>query len=298
MAFAPLPIMNNPRVLLVVIAALALACGFLAYEVVTQNDTIEQVEASNDELELERESLLFDLEKMRFSYDTLKTENTLMINEIADQRAQIDELMTRVKNSNWSLSKARKEAETLRSIMQGYVVTIDSLNQLNVALLEENEQMRDQVETVEKRNRDLRERQENMEEIITTGQVLQAAGFQAVGLRILDSGKQRETNRANRTDMIRLCFTLLENRIAEPGSKQLHLQVLSSDGAVLQPGTGIESNTPSGTPVSASRLIDYAKERLDACIFFTPPGILAEGIYNIRLLEGDEVIGETDIELR
>jgi hypothetical protein len=290
--------MNNPRVLLVVIAALVLACGYLAYQVVDQTETIEQVETENTELERERESLLFDLEKMRFSYDTLKTENAMMLSEIADQRAQIDELMSRVKNSNWSLSKARKEAETLRSIMQGYVVTIDSLNQLNVALLRENEEMRDQVETVEERNRDLRARQENMEEIISTGKVLQAAGLQAVGLRILSGGKQRESDRAARTDMIRLCFTLLENRIAEPGNKTLHLQVQSSDGAILRPGTGIEPNTPSGTPVSATRIIDYAKERIDACIFFTPPGEMAEGIYLIRLLEGDQVIGETDLELK
>jgi hypothetical protein len=289
--------MNNTRALLVVIAALALICGYLAVQVVNQTDAIETIEESNSNLELEKETLLFDLEKMRFSYDTLKTENSMMISEIADQRAQIDELMSRVKNSNWSLSKARKEAETLRTIMQGYVATIDSLNQLNVALIRENEQMRGQVENVEKRNRDLRERQDNMEEIISTGQVLQAAEIQAVGLRILGSGKQRETTRASRTDMIRLCFTLLENRIAEPGNKTLHLQVLSSDGAVLQPGTGIAPNTPSGTPVSATRIIDYAKERLDACIFFTPPAQLMEGVYLLRLLEGDQIIGEADIEL-
>lgn len=290
--------MNNNRVLLVVIATLALACGFLGYQVFTQNKTIELVETANDDLELEKESLLFDLEKMRFSYDTLKTENSLMLSEIADQRAQIDALMTRVKNSNWSLDKARKEAETLRTIMQGYVATIDSLNQLNIALIEENEEMRDQVQTVEQRNRNLQERQENMEAIISTGKVLQAAELGAVGLRILSGGKQRETNRASRTDMIRLCFTLLENRIAEPGAKTLHLQVVASDGAVLQPGTGIETNTATGTPVSATRVIDYAKERIDACIFFTPPAQLAEGVYLIRLLEGDEVIGETDIELK
>ena len=290
--------MNNNRALLVVIAALALACGFLGYQVFTQSKTIEQVETANDDLEMERETLLFDLEKMRFSYDTLKTENSLMLSEIADQRAQIDNLMTRVKNSNWSLAKARKEAETLRTIMQGYVATIDSLNQLNLALIEENEQMRDQVETVEDRNRKLQERQENMEAIITTGKVLQSTDLQAVGLRIMSGGKQRETNRAARTDMMRLCFTLLENRIAEPGQKTLHLQVVTSGGAVLQPGTGIDPNTAAGTPVSATRVIDYAKEQLDACIFFTPPAEMAEGVYLVRLLEGDEVIGETDIELR
>ena len=44
--------MNNPRVLFVVIASLALACGYLAYKVVTQTETIEQVESSNEALEL------------------------------------------------------------------------------------------------------------------------------------------------------------------------------------------------------------------------------------------------------
>ena len=97
-----------------------------------------------------------------------------MLAEIADQRGQIDRLMTRVKNGNWELGKVKKEAETLRSIMKGYVATIDSLNQLNLALIDENDQMRARVEAIQERNANLVERQ-NMEEMIVAGQTLQAA---------------------------------------------------------------------------------------------------------------------------
>ena len=49
--------------------------------------------------------------------------------------------------------------------MKGYIGTIDSLNQLNVALLDENGH-ESQMEAVSQENADLVERQENMEEML------------------------------------------------------------------------------------------------------------------------------------
>ena len=73
-----------------------------------------------------------------FSYDTLQTENTVLMAEMAAQKSQIEDLLKKVKDKDWSVSKLKKETNTLREIMKGYVVTIDSLNQLNQALMAEN----------------------------------------------------------------------------------------------------------------------------------------------------------------
>ena len=288
--------MDSKRLLIIVSASLALACAILGYHLTQRNAEITRVEGSNEVLTLERNQVLFDLEKLRFSYDTLSTKNTLMLAEIADQRAQIQGLVTQVKNGNWSLAKAKKEAETLRTIMKGYVATIDSLNQLNLALIGENDQMRARVEEVQERNADLVVRQENMEEIITTGQTLQAAEIVAQGIRLLDSGRQRETSRASRADMIRVCFTLLENRIATAGNKTLHLQVMDESGVVLI-GSQTNDRSSSDLAISASRVLEYNNMRLEACIFYMPAGELGEGIYTIRVLEGDEIVGETQLVL-
>ena len=215
-----------------------------------------------------------------------------MIAEIAAQRDRIDDLITQVKNGNWALSKAKKESETLRSIMKGYIATIDSVNQLNIALTEENLAIKEQFEEVKDRNDKLERRQVNMEEIIAAGQVLQCSEINAVGVRLLSSGRQRETTRADRADMIKVCFTLLENAIAESGNKNLYLNVLSPDSNLLV--------FEQGADFSAKRNVDYANDRLDACIFYTADEAaeLASGMYQIEVLEENVVIGSTVMELR
>jgi len=288
--------MDSQRILIAVSAVLAFICLFLGLQLYQKGETIETIEGDNATLTLERDQVLFDLEKLRFSYDTLSTENALMLAEIADQRGQIDRLMTRVKNGNWELGKVKKEAETLRSIMKGYVATIDSLNQLNLALIDENDQMRARVEAIQERNANLVERQQNMEEMIVAGQTLQAAEASATGIRVLSNGRQRDTDRASRTSMVKVCFTLLENRIAEAGTKTLHLQVVNEAGEVLA-GEQTERTTANGTPISATRQVDYNNDRVEACIFYIPEGSLSEGAYVIQLLEGDEAIGSAQLVL-
>ena len=288
--------MDHQRILIVVSAVLAFLCLFLGLQLYQKGETIEIIEEDNATLTLERDQVMFDLEKLRFSYDTLSTENALMLAEIADQRGQIDRLMTRVKNGNWELGKVKKEAETLRAIMKGYVATIDSLNQLNLALIDENDQMRARVEAIQERNANLVERQQTMEEMIVAGQTLQAAEASATGIRLLSNGRQRDTDRASRTNMVKVCFTLLENRIADAGTKTLHLQVMNEAGEVLA-GEQTSGNTSAGTPVSATRTVDYNNERVEACIFYIPSGALSDGAYLINLLEGEETIGSAQLVL-
>lgn len=288
--------MESRRILILVSAALAFLCLFLGLQLYQKMEAVTEAESDNAALTLDRDQVMFDLEKLRFSYDTLSTENALILAEIADQRAHIDKLVTQVKNGNWELGRVKKEAETLRSIMKGYVATIDSLNQLNLALIDENDQMRARVEAVQNRNSSLVERQQNMEEMIVAGQTLQAAETSAQGIRLVSNGRQRETTRATRTSMVKVCFTLLENRIAEAGPKTLHLQVTNEQGQVLA-GEQSELTNSEGTPISATRVIDYNGERIEACVFYIPSTELPTGAYVIRILEGNESIGSAQLVL-
>ena len=279
-----------------VVAVLALILAYLGYQLSAKNNTIGLLNSDNAGLTLEKDQLILDLEKMRFSYDTLETENSMMVAELAAQQDRIDGLLTKVKNGYWEVAKLKKEAETLRSIMKGYIGTIDSLNQLNVALLDENLAMKEQMEAVSKENADLVERQENMEDMLEAGQTLQTSALQPSGVRMLSSGRQRDTDRADRSDMLRVCFTILENRIAPVGDKTLHLKITDSSGNVLP-------NEDGNTEFSASRTIDYARERLDACIFYDHPDEGAEEIYRpgtylVEILEGPTVIGSTEFSVR
>ncbi len=278
---------------LLLIGALALICVFLGANLYIKTNDLKELSVDYDQLELSKEQVVFDLEKMRFSYDTLQTENELLLAEIAAQQDKIDGLITKVKNGNWALAKAKKESETLRTIMKGYIVTIDSLNQLNMALTEENIAMKERVEEVQGRNDQLVQRQENMEEIIAAGRQLQTTEVNAMGVRVTSSGRQRVVTRSSKTDIIKICFTLLENAIAETGNKNINLKVFGPEGSLLYSEDGDDV-------YSVKREVDYAKDRLTTCMFFTvsEEARLVPGIYELEIYEEDVVIGNTQLELR
>lgn len=283
----------NPKQSLIAIVVLAVICLFLGVQLFLGGKKIDELSGDYSRLEMDKEQVVFDLEKIRFSYDTLEIENSMMLAEISAQRDKINGLITSVKNGNWELGKAKKEAATLRVIMKGYIVTIDSINQLNQALTEENTAMRDRVKEVQVRNEKLEERQENMEEIIEVGRILQCTEINVEGIRILSSGRQRETTRADRVEMIKVCFTLLENKISEPGNKVLNLRITDLEGNVLL------SNNESG--YSATRNVDYSNDRLDACVFYsvdTETNALISGEYVIEIFEKDALIGSSIMQLR
>jgi hypothetical protein len=54
-----------------------------------------------------------------------------------------------------------------------------------------------------------------------------------------NNGKQVETDRAKKAEMVKCCFTLGENKVTSAGDKVLYMRVISPDGKVL-PST--ESN--------------------------------------------------------
>ena len=290
--------MEQRSVYLVIIATLALGVGYLGYQVSEQGATIEGQSEEIDSGNMEREVLELDLQRIRFSYDTLQIENSLMMAEMAAQRSEIEGLISKVRDRNYSVSKLKKEAGTLRKIMKGYVVTIDSLNQANIALQLERDDMANQVVQVEERNADLRRRQDNMEDIIEAGQILQAMDLTPMAIRVATTGSQRETTRAKRAEMIKTCFTLLENRIAEKGQRTLFLEVIHPDGRLLPPGDRSPVAMPGGVPASAARVLDYNGDRVEACIFFNASEPFEAGVYTVHLVDDGERIATTDLILR
>lgn len=294
--------MNN-KAYLGIIVVLLLVCAYLGYSLTQSQDTVETKTEENEALEIERRELELDLQKMRFSYDTLQTENSLLMAEMADQRMQIEDLLDKVKNKNWSISKLKKETETLREIMKGYISTIDSLNQLNQALMAENSQMKERVQNVESENEELLERQQNMEGLIATGQILQTTAPTADAIKLRNNGKQRSVNRANNAEMLKACFTIMENRIAKPGEKELYMRIIDPSGKTLPNPNGnltLEFAEEGTQQYSVARTIDYNNQRMDVCIFYTvPEGMELEGgDYKMFVYEGPHKIGTIDLSLR
>ena len=128
---------NRTNKLLIVSNVILLGlCLFLLWENNRNKGRIVLQEHSISQLSDERTELEHELEEMLAEYSEMKTSNEGLQHELESERAKIEELLVKVKNGNWEIHKLKKEAASLREIMKGYIVTIDSLNTLNQNLID------------------------------------------------------------------------------------------------------------------------------------------------------------------
>ncbi|MBK9195753.1 MAG: hypothetical protein KA230_00565 [Flavobacteriales bacterium] len=264
------------------------------------SNTVEQQQEQIASISDDKDNVTKLLEDMLVQYDTLSTENEQLTAEMAAQKQQIEDLMTKVKNGNYSLSKAKKEAETLRKIMKGYVVTIDSLNQANLALQADKANLTNELGVVSGEKAALEEKSRSQEEIISRGAVLHTTAISAGALFLRDSGKQVDTERAKRAEMVKCCFTLGVNTVTSAGAKTLYMRIISPDGSVLPASDGnnrFQFNGVEGE-YSAKREMDYANAPVDVCVFWTATGEMKSGHYNVEIYENKALVSKTGFDLK
>jgi len=112
--------------------------GVLVYMVNEQKQIVIQKEEIIKTVFVEKDNVKADLLTLKTDFENLHTNNTKLQADIDEKKAQIEELLKQAdkhKGDAYMISKLRKEAETLRAIMQGYVHTIDSLNTLDKKLI-------------------------------------------------------------------------------------------------------------------------------------------------------------------
>jgi len=295
---------NKKQVIIIVLlAVLCLVFGILYFT--TEQKVVEKTE-SISALEIEQLQLKNDLQEMLIQYDTITVSNDRMSAEIMGQQEQIKELLKQMekhKDDAYIIHKLKKEAGTLREIMKGYIHTIDSLNTLNIDLRKDNQFLAEELSETKSMAQNLETTKKDLEKIVATGSVLQARGMTSQGVRVRNNGSQTEVNRANRTEIIKTCTEIGENRISPKGKKTIYLRIISPDGVVLPSNDGensqFEFNGVSGK-YSVKRQIDYDNAAMDLCIFYTVDveAGLQSGKFIVEMYEAGTLIGKTDFDLK
>lgn len=286
--------------LLLLVVLLLISNVVMLWMLMQRNKEVTRSQQQVENLAGEKENVTHLLENMLASYDTLKTENEQITTEMEAQRDQIEQLLDQVKRGNYDLSKVKKEAETLRRIMKGYVVTIDSLNQANQLLTAENVTIRQELGEVLGQREALQTKAVDLEGKIAKGSVLHATTISAGALFMRNNGKQVDTDRAKKAEMVKSCFTLGENRVASAGDKTLYLRVISPDGKVLPAGDPDNRFSFNGVEgeFSARREVNYQNQPVDICIFWNGTQELKTGQYIVEVYEGQGLVAKTSFNLK
>ena len=301
------------------IAALVVAVAFMGYKISSANKALTDCEQTNKTLEEDMaglsdmmsnyagnmsNDLKQDFKNMLKTYDQLKAKDASQADSINVQKAKIQDLLNQL-NSNKKFSarqlyNMRKENETLRNIMKGYVKQIDSLFTLTTQLNADLESKTSELNETSTQRDEYKTQAEIASEKVKKGSKLQAYGFKSTGLRMKLNSTTEETNKAKNTTMVKSSFTIGENAIASPGRKYVYMQIVSPDGRTLQSKSSNTVQTDNGSiAYSDKKEIDYNNQSIDVAIFYNQENQeFTKGTYKVKIYCDGQLIGTDSFTLK
>lgn len=251
------------------------------------------------DLNVEKEDLTNQLLTLQNDYSTLSTTNEEINAELTVEKEKVEQLIERIQKTEATnrtkIRQYEKELGTLRSIMKNYIVQIDSLNTLNVALRKDAAEAREQAKESKKQYEDLKQTTEEYAKQVSAGAVVKGRGIVLTAI----NSSNKPTDRSSRVEKLKTCLSLIENTIAEKGPKVIYIRVKGPDGIVMA-GDQQRIFALDGEEMiySASREVDYQGEEVEICIYFANPQGFTKGVYTVDVYSAETKLGTADMVLR
>ncbi|HPK05783.1 MAG TPA: hypothetical protein PK908_07810 [Bacteroidales bacterium] len=290
---------------IIVIAALALLAIILVFFLVKNSNKVSDLQA---EKEAQRLAFQYELDSLLTEHEAIKTEYGNLTELLAEKDSVIQANAVEIKqllDTQWEYVKIQRKLERLRVISQGYLHQMDSLFTLNRELQAENEEVKAKYEYERSLTKELQKDKETLIEKVEEAAILRAYNIKATPFNLKGAhNKESETDRARRTDLIRVCFSLAENNIAPSGMKDVYLRIARPDNMILVAGLGDDYSFVFNGNVlqySAMRQVDYQNAELKVCadwINRNKAEPMQTGVYVVNVFHGDNEIGQTSFTLK
>lgn len=214
-------------------------------------------EEQNTLLQRDAESLVKELEDLKDRNDTMMVkyqEAVVMLEQLQKEKTY---------NYN-ELARYKREVETLRGVMKGYLRQIDSLNTINSNLQAQNVAYKKEISTAQLRADVAEERADELGAKVRIGSVIRASGIRIVAL----NDKSKEVRNVKRASRLRVDFELTANELAEPGEKKVYIRITPPDGYVLMQDDLFFTFEGEEMDASAVRKVDYQNQSVPVSIFY------------------------------
>lgn len=309
---------SNGILLLVVIVLISIS-AYLAFSLTKKNKELNTCSNANKVLEADingmnemmsgyvgnlSHDLKSDFQQMLNTYDALKVKDSTQALQVQEQKTKIQSLINQL-NSGKKLSAQqiytlKKENETLRNIMKGYVKQIDSLNTMNVKLSSDLETKKQELHLTSNERDQFKAQAEESATLVKKGSKLTALGFNSGALRMKMNNTTEPTNKAKSAVQLKSGFTISANSLSKAGKKIIYLQITDPESKILQAKESYVINTDAGSvPYSDKKEIDYNNENLDVTIYYDlKEGEALKGNYKVKIICEGQTIGTDSFTLK
>ncbi|MCD0468583.1 hypothetical protein [Flavobacterium sp. JAS] len=287
---------NNNSSLKAIIAVLAvLLIGSLVYIFKLSSDT-EVVKTELTSTMTEKESVMKDLQELKATYDAAIAENTSMSDELIQERDKVVALMDDLNKSKGDVSKYRSQVQAMQGKMKTLVAENDELKKQNGVLTVQRDSTVTVLGESKKYNEVLVGQNEELAKTVEKGAKLSVLNTKTAAYKLKSSGKQIETDKASRADVLKVSFTIAENQIAKSGDKTYYVQVIDSKNNVLGEKK-TETFGDNTLTYSFKTTVKYENKTVNVSEDL-PGKDFAKGAYFINVFDNDELVSKTSFNLR
>ncbi len=284
--------MDKSKKLVLVIVLLVLVIGgvsFYAFRQAKENKEMSELFAV-EKMEMENEYTTFATQ-----YDELQVQinNDSLREKLESEKLKTQRLLEelrQVKTSNAAeIMRLKKELQTVRAVMRSYVAQIDSLNRLNQALAEENQEVKQKYNRAALQITNLSQEKKTLNEKVTL-----AAQLDATAIRIDPRNKRgKSSKKVKEVKKIAISFTIVKNITAQTGERILYIRIAKPDNDVL---TKSNDNTFTyenrSLAYSIKKYIEYTGEEQDVTVYWDVEEYLPAGTYHVYIFADGTLIGQ------
>ena len=268
--------MDKSKKLIIVIILLVVIIGgvsFYAFHQAKENKEMSELFAV-EKLEMENEYTTFATQ-----YDELQIQinNDSLREKLESEKLKTQRLLEelrQVKTSNAAeIMRLKKELKTVRAVLRTYVIQIDSLNKLNQALAEENQEVK---------------------------QKYTQAQLDARGISVEPRNKRGKTaKKVKDVKKIAISFTIVKNITAKTGERTLYIRIAKPDNDIL---TKNASNTfpyeNRNLVYSIKKYIEYTGEEQNVTVYWDVEEYLPAGTYHVYIFADGTMIGQQAFSMK
>ncbi len=282
---------KSKKQVIVIILLIVLIGGisFYAFRQTKENKEMSELFAV-EKLEMENEYTTFATQ-----YDELQVQinNDSLREKLESEKLKTQRLLEelrQVKTSNAAeIMRLKKELNTVRAVLRSYVVQIDSLNKLNQALTEENQEVKQKYTQAARQITNLSEEKKSLNEKVTL-----AAQLDATSIVVDPRNKRGKTSKkVSEVKKIAITFTIVKNITAQTGDRTLYIRIAKPDNDVL---TKSKDNTNPyenrNQAYSKKKYIEYTGEEQNVTVYWDVEEYLPAGTYHVYIFADGALIGQ------
>ena len=289
---------NNSNLKAVIAILAVLLIGSLVYIFKMTSDAKAQQTELTKTIS-EKDAVMKDLEELKATYDAAIAENTSMSDELIAEREKVVNLLADLKKSKGdaaSMAKYKSQYFALETKMKGLMQENEALKKANETLTTQRDSTVMVLGEAKKYNEVLVGQNEELAKTVEVASKLSVLNLKTAAYKLRSSGKQIETDKASRADILKVSFMIAENQIAKSGDKTYYVQVIDSKNNVLGEKK-TESFGSNSLTYSFVTTVKFQNKTVDVSQDL-PGKDFEKGTYFVNVFDNGELVSKSSFSLR